>query len=332
MKVKKLLNTSEVITYTQIEKDLFESGYRIFPSLPLKDVIDNGIKKSLDRKGRLHFDSSHFDFVIYDNAFSPVFAIEFDGPSHFEFEKKRKADIRKNKICQLASFPLIRITDLEIDYVDSISILQYIIYHFIKWKEEIGRIQAEIQEYILEMSEVEFTSKTEEGFLDPSIDPSFWFDIEFVFPLTVKIKKDIKEKYNLRSDVQNSKDKSAVWFAVFPGNEGSDQDGIFKASYSYGIYKGITSNDKYTWEGGKICSDEIQVLIEGQEEFGLKFALVTEEDYDRKDSPANYFFKNGKLPIFFGQPNGVSIPSICESICEYLCYKNVLKWLEKNYN
>ncbi len=295
MKVKKLLNTSEVITYTQIEKDLFESGYRIFPSLPLKDVIDNDIKKSLNRKGKLHFENSHFDFVIYDKVFSPVFAIEFDGPSHFEFEKKRKADIRKNKICQLASFPLIRITDLEIDYVDSISILQYIIYRFIKWKEEIGRIQAEIQEDILEMSDVEFTSKTEEGFLDPSIDPSFWF-------------------------------------AVSPGSERSDQDGIFKASYSYGIYKGITSNDKYTWEGGKIRSDEIQVLIEGQEEFGLKFALVIEEDYDRKDSPANYFFKNGKLPIYFGQPNGVNIPSICESICEYLCYKNVLKWLEKNYN
>ncbi len=88
MKVKKLLNTSEVITYTQIEKDLFESGYRIFPNLPLKDVIDNKIKESLNRQGKKHFKSSHFDFVIYDKVFSPVFAIEFDGPIHNTFKQK----------------------------------------------------------------------------------------------------------------------------------------------------------------------------------------------------------------------------------------------------
>jgi hypothetical protein len=50
----------------------------------------------------------HFDFVVTDADYSPLFAVEFDGPSHQESEQRNR-DHLKNKLCDELSFPLLRI-------------------------------------------------------------------------------------------------------------------------------------------------------------------------------------------------------------------------------
>ena len=52
---------------------------------------------------------AHFDFTISDDSQLPIFAVEFDGPSHSKKEQTER-DKKKNEICRFFDFPILRIT------------------------------------------------------------------------------------------------------------------------------------------------------------------------------------------------------------------------------
>lgn len=52
--------------------------------------------------------ASHFDFVVADEHHLPIFAVEFDGPSHSTDEQQRRDEV-KNTLCDRFHLPLLRI-------------------------------------------------------------------------------------------------------------------------------------------------------------------------------------------------------------------------------
>lgn len=53
---------------------------------------------------------AHFDFVVTDTDWLPLFAVEFDSPSH-RTPVQRSRDAKKNVLCKRFEFPLLRIND-----------------------------------------------------------------------------------------------------------------------------------------------------------------------------------------------------------------------------
>ncbi len=328
MRVKKINNTSEIYTYNELSKGLEGIEAMIFPKLPIADVVDSEIRKILSKKAKNLFDNSHFDFIVTNKNHIPLFAVEFDGPFHELYDKKRINDIRKNRICQLAELPLIRVTDLQLQSFDSISVLRFIAYRYVKWTNDYPKIHQEWEKELSEMSEDELEAITSEGYLSPPYDPHFRFDIKHPFPLRDEVIEKLVNKHHLYNFITiNNRD--SFWYSVFPGGDRS-MDGIFTSSYHYGIYKGNESNSNISWKEGRLETKGVNILKEEKIEFGMKWALITAEDFNNDTAPFLYEQQNGFLPIYHPDLPGSYIPSICRSIAEYISYKRLLQFVEEN--
>jgi hypothetical protein len=120
MKKRIILNQSERHTHDILHSILANSGFRIFPQIPLSKVLNREFGERLSEKDRNFLQKSEFDFVVTDADSNPVFAIEFDGPKHQTDKKQIERDIRKNRLCDHAKLPLFRITDNELKELDEI--------------------------------------------------------------------------------------------------------------------------------------------------------------------------------------------------------------------
>lgn len=70
---------------------------------------------------------AHFDFLICSDDHAPLFAVEFDGPSHLE-PKQRALDAKKDVLCARFDLPLLRInTNHLLKKYNKASLLQWII-------------------------------------------------------------------------------------------------------------------------------------------------------------------------------------------------------------
>lgn len=77
------------------------------PKVRVADVLK--IESSGISDEQYHFAlTSHFDFVVTDDHLMPLFAVEFDGPSHSSDEQRRR-DSLKNKLCESFKLPLLRV-------------------------------------------------------------------------------------------------------------------------------------------------------------------------------------------------------------------------------
>lgn len=329
MKVKRISNTSEVITYHELLKGLKGTDFLIFPKLPLKDVIEDEIVSELNKPQKNLLNTSHFDFVVSTSNHIPIFAVEFDGPHHFLYEKKQISDIRKNRICQIAQLPMIRVSDEHLEKYDTISIVQFIAYRFVMWQKNFVSIKREIEDKINKMTDSNFKRLYNNGYVHPDIDPHFQFDIRYPFPPTKHIREKLINEYNLNYFFPEKASKDVLWFVVLSGNIGS-RNGLFYEESNYGLYKGFT-NQNIGWNGGKLSNPDINILAEGTIRFSLKWALITAEDYDKREPPIFYENRKGFLPIYHGDIPGAHLPSIIRAISEYLGYKILLEEVEKLY-
>jgi hypothetical protein len=110
--VKRLLNRSEEQTNSVLRPLTEEWGAHTFPKVRVADILpieNSGID---DQSYRFAL-QSHFDFVITDNDLRPLFAVEFDGPTHGDAAQKKRDEI-KNQLCKRFSLPLLRINSLYI--------------------------------------------------------------------------------------------------------------------------------------------------------------------------------------------------------------------------
>src|SRR6266481_5822272 len=110
MGLRRLGNTSEHKSFEILDRVLRDIGFTVNRQSKLADVIEVD-ESALDNQEKKTLHSASFDFVIYNQESLPEFAVEFDGPCHDTYERKRKSDIRKNRLCCAAGLRLLRIGD-----------------------------------------------------------------------------------------------------------------------------------------------------------------------------------------------------------------------------
>lgn len=105
--LKRLLNRTEEETFRILQGVCSADGAQVHVKVGLKDVFDFPDSASISGLRNYWF-KAHFDFLITNAQYYPLFAVEFDGPTHDNQEQKARDD-QKNILCKLARLPLLRI-------------------------------------------------------------------------------------------------------------------------------------------------------------------------------------------------------------------------------
>ncbi len=104
----KLLNRYEEITYDKLKTACDPVGAHVFPKVRVADVVSlNGL--GLTQEQFSYGLKSHFDFLVTDKEYSPLFSVEYDGEWHKRDTAQIKHDAMKGIICDRANHSLLRI-------------------------------------------------------------------------------------------------------------------------------------------------------------------------------------------------------------------------------
>lgn len=282
---------------------------------------------------------SEFDFVVYsdERGTEPLFAIEFDGPQHQFDPDQIQRDIRKNRLCHLAQFPLIRITDTELAELDKFTIIEFIILRYRAWHKSRDEIQKEIAQYLDSLSEDQKYDLVKDGVVDCSIDPKFQFDLRHPFPRTIDVVKRLlfqhkvvtiyaqpflnkimkRENYSLFADI----------FAYHNHIQFDGHDLVAKSDY-------VISQSNEPFFGIKTISSEKDrqnstILKRGAVNFRIRCTLPIVSDYDPREAPIDYYMRTGEFPVSFQELPGINPFDIANNVSEYLCLTEVEKWAEQ---
>lgn len=116
-KCKALLNEYEkdyyfgILSHLRELKETNGINYRLFPQISLISVLDKyKFDYKSEQKNELY---SIVDFCIFDNNFNLKYAIEINGPSHYNDLERMARDMKVNKILQTAEIPLITFDIIE---------------------------------------------------------------------------------------------------------------------------------------------------------------------------------------------------------------------------
>lgn len=192
MKTKKLFNTSAYKTSRILEEALRDTGFRVYPELALNLVLELD-RSTLSRQERNTLNTASFDFVVYNEASFPEFAIEFDGPDHRTYEKTIRADIRKNRLCCGAGLPLLRINDDFLTEYEKSSLLEFVARRFVKWRNDQDQLteeEAEIHRFLTARGAAE-----EE--YEEMMEPQLIWDLEHQFPASRRLGEFLYTTYGI---------------------------------------------------------------------------------------------------------------------------------------
>lgn len=104
---KILVNQYEKKTFDLLVKLAGGEQAHLFSKQSLKEALPFE-SADLSRDLRDFCWKGHFDFVVTDSEFVPLFAVEFDGWRH-RTEEQMTRDRKKDKLCRIFSLPLLRI-------------------------------------------------------------------------------------------------------------------------------------------------------------------------------------------------------------------------------
>jgi hypothetical protein len=107
MMLKRLLNRAEENTFRILQGACIVDDACVHAKIGLREIF-NFLDSSLTPELRDYCFTAHFDFLITDAQFSPLFAVEFDGPMHHS-QKQKLRDAKKNALCKIFGLPLLRI-------------------------------------------------------------------------------------------------------------------------------------------------------------------------------------------------------------------------------
>lgn len=103
----RLLNKYEEVTYGKLVNAV-EADAHVFAKVRLADVFkisDSGIS----RNEYSYCLKAHFDFLVTDKDYMPVFSVEYDGKWHKENSAQVANDKLKDQLCEKFEHPLLRI-------------------------------------------------------------------------------------------------------------------------------------------------------------------------------------------------------------------------------
>ncbi|HHX8443444.1 TPA: DUF2726 domain-containing protein [Vibrio diabolicus] len=102
----RLLNKYEEVTYDKLAHVCKERA-KVFTKVRLADVFP--INNSGISKGEFSYClKSHFDFVVVNDDYHPIFAVEYDGRQHRTESRQIKNDLLKNSLCKRFELPILR--------------------------------------------------------------------------------------------------------------------------------------------------------------------------------------------------------------------------------
>ena len=99
------MNRSEAAAESTLRDAAEKNGVRVFAKVRIVDAL------SIDRTGLpdpvwKYALQGHFDFLLVDRTSSiPYFAVEFDGPSHWQDPDSMRRDVMKNLIWERLCLP-----------------------------------------------------------------------------------------------------------------------------------------------------------------------------------------------------------------------------------
>lgn len=123
--MKKILNKSELVVDSKLEKVCSAWDARVFAKVRLADVFPisgSGISDT-DYSYAL---KAHFDFVATEASTEPLFAVEYDGPLH-SAEIQRARDVRKDFLCEFFSLPLLRVKSNHLHRYRSLDLMSWFV-------------------------------------------------------------------------------------------------------------------------------------------------------------------------------------------------------------
>jgi len=335
MEKRRILNASECRADGLLCSALHGTGYRLFARLPLAKVFQRQRGERLTKEDKRFLKCSELDFVVANSDSIPAFAVEFDGPWH-QLAETEARDVRKNRLCSMAMLPLLRITDTELEEFDRYTILEFIVMRFLAWRAESPGIERRIHEHISKLDERHKEALLEGGIAHPCIDPTFHFDIAHPFPRTKDVAKRLLDRHGIVSVLAEpflkevSPPKSFRLFSdVFAPSQCryDGHDLVVRCDY-------IVSRSAEPFFGTKSIANaqdrhSSQVLKKGAIDFRLRASLPIVSDYDPQEAPIDYFMREGEIPISFHQLPGVTPHNIGETVSEYLGFREVEKWADK---
>lgn len=86
-------------------------GDRLHAKVRLADLMGTGAPGELDDEQLRYLQRAHLDFVLVDVNGMPILAVELDGRIHGTDPNARWRDETKNKLCDKASIPLVRVNN-----------------------------------------------------------------------------------------------------------------------------------------------------------------------------------------------------------------------------
>ena len=338
MHKKRFNNHSEYRTLKVLDRSLESSPFRVHCKVRLSDAIDFDKGEVREYVERNFLMTAHLDFLVINQINSePQFAVEFDGPQHTNDPAQRRRDTTKNRLCDRAKLPLLRIGDAELEEYDQTTLLDYILERFVAWQSEHQGIEGEISDYVASLSKEEISGLTEGGIADPSIDSTFIFDCRHRFPGTIRTACSLYTDFgiisihldsNLLQDAQAKKRDLYCWGGIAESNLGDEH--CVALQFGYGVFRKPADESRLTWVHGKLTTPGIPILHEGQIKFRMRWTLPVVENYNPREAPIDYFLRTGKMPIAFPNLPGVHIPDVAEQFGEYLCLRRVELWAKSN--
>ena len=309
MRKKNLLNTSEFKTISELKESLSGTGYSVYPEIQLNNILSIEADDSLTKKEKQALNTASFDFVIFNSENMPEFAVEFDGPCHSKYQKKKEADFRKNKLCSLASLPLLRIDDSFLTKYEGLSFLNFVVSRFLAWQNDMPLISKEIEERLSYTKEIDFD--------DPFNDPTIIFDLKHPFPalikLATKLYSDSRVVTSYLSDTLYCEETSKLPYIEFRRNKfgGWPIDNNNRI-----VERGYLLKKHFIGSVGKYATEHIHDISVS---VSYNWRLPTSNKNDLS------------ISYFQGLP-GITMGQVADNLCDYIALKKIEEWFQKKSN
>jgi len=314
MRLKKFANKSEKRVWYTLSRVLGSAGLYTAAQVRLEDVIKLE-KEDASIEERNFIKAASFDFVVFSEDMIPIFAVEFDGPEHLFDSDHIRRDIIKNRICDKAKLPLLRIDSQHLKEFDHNNLLNHICERIIAYREEMPNLEQEMRDYLEGLAPEILDSYISAG--DLPFDPDCEFDLRHPFPETYNTANRLHSNFGIRTGFIKIDDYSSNCF---------DYDAPL-----FGLEKGTFSGyEKITNKYKLIDLKTGNILLQDSISFLYRWVYPTEVDYDPEEAPFNFIIRTGRNPIYMPHIPGAFIPDIARNFCSYLALKQIEIWAENN--
>jgi len=204
MHIRRVIIFREPKVDSILRRQLTKEGYRILQKVRLADAIAKDRNDQLPQRDFDYYTKAHLDFLVTRDDL-PVFAVEFDGAGHMQDEHAIEKDVIKNRLCKLASLPLLRITSSEIEEDDQLTLLDYMLMRYVAWQKEYPSIVQEIENFA---AAIKPGYNPENHAVD--LNPSFHFDLRHPFPARTVVVERLWRSHRIAWSMQKPERQQAA--------------------------------------------------------------------------------------------------------------------------